>query len=108
MYSNSFGIYNKSYSLILGAISEIPEIEKAIIFGSRAMGDYKMGSDIDIAIFGADLNFAITTRLQGKLNERLPIPYFVDVVHYETLNNEALKKHIADEGKVIFRRMETE
>ncbi|MFA6402584.1 MAG: hypothetical protein WCX31_13335 [Salinivirgaceae bacterium] len=40
--------------------------------------------------------------MHGKLNDQLPIPYFVDVVNYNTIELEALKQHIRDEGKEIF------
>ena len=101
---NSFGIYHKSYSLIIKAISECPQIEKAIIFGSRAMGNYKKGSDIDIAIVGAEINYEITSRLNGKLNEQLPIPYYIDVVNFNTINNDELRQHILEDGKTCYEK----
>ena len=102
--NNRFGIYDKSYSLILEALTNFPEIEKAVIFGSRAMGNNKKGSDIDIAIFGEKINFETTSRLHGQLNEVLSIPYFTDVVNFNTIDNNELKKHILDKGIVFFRK----
>ena len=102
--NNNFGIYDKSYSLILNSFREFPAIEKAVIFGSRAMGNYKKGSDIDIAILGKDVNFETTSRLHGKLNEELPIPYFVDVVNFNTIDVEELKTHIIERGKLIYEK----
>ena len=99
---NEFGIYDKSYDLILGEISKYPAIEKAVIFGSRAMGDYKKGSDIDIAVFGKKIDRDMILTLHSNLNEILPVPYYVDVVHFETLNSEPLKKHILEKGKLIY------
>lgn len=100
--NNNFGISEKSYILLIEAIIGFPEIEKAVIFGSRAMGNYKPGSDIDLAIFGKNITFETISRLHGKLNEQLPIPYFVDVVNYTVIELESLKQHILDEGKEIF------
>ena len=102
--NNKFGLYENSYRLILETISNTHKVERALIFGSRAMGNYKKGSDIDIAIFGKGLDFETTSRLHGKLNERLPIPYFIDVVNFETLTNKELKEHILKEGKLLFER----
>ncbi len=102
--SNVFGIYEKSYELLIGAIKDIPEIEKAIIFGSRAMGNYKQGSDIDIAIIGTMFNDEMLKRLHGKLNEQLPIPYFIDIVNYNSIQIKELKEHIDKEGRDIFKR----
>lgn len=59
-----FGIASKSYELILGAISEVKEIEKAAIYGSRAIGNYKQGSDIDIVLFGKDITPEIILKLK--------------------------------------------
>jgi len=47
----SFGISNKSMSIIINILRQKKEIEKASIFGSRSMGNYKNGSDIDLAIY---------------------------------------------------------
>ncbi len=77
-------------------------IDKAYIFGSRAMENYKEGSDIDIAIFGEEVDFDTTNRLRGELNENLPIPYFFDAVNFKTIDNEELKKHILEKGKPIY------
>ena len=102
--NNSFGISEKSYLLILEALIKFPEIEKAMIFGSRAMGNYKKGSDIDIAVFGEKISFEITSKLHGFLNEELPIPYFTDVINFSTIDNKELKKHILEKGIVIYRK----
>jgi len=101
---NNFGIYEKSYSLIIGSFNKYTEIEKVYIFGSRAMGNYKPSSDIDIAIVGADIDFEITSSLYRKLNEELPIPYFIDVVNFNTIEVEELKTHILNEGIVVYER----
>ncbi len=87
------------------ALTEYPQIEKAIIFGSRAMGNYKRGSDIDLAIMGKEITFEITSRLHGKLNEQLSIPYIVDVVNFNNIDNEQLRHHILNEGKIFFEQV---
>jgi predicted nucleotidyltransferase len=102
--NNSFGIYRQSFNLLTESVKKFPEIEKAVIFGSRAMGNYKKGSDIDLAIFGQKVNFDITSRLSGLLNEELPIPYYTDVLNFNTIENEELKQHILTEGKVLYKK----
>ena len=99
---DNFGLLERDLKNILIGLKQFDKIEKAVIFGSRAMGNYKKASDIDIAVFGKDITFKILSKLNYKLNEELPIPYFIDTLHFETTKNENLKKHILQEGKVIF------
>ena len=96
------GLLEKDIENILKAISQFPEIEKLIIFGSRAMGNYKTGSDVDLAVFGKNVSDKTIKRLSDLLNEELPLPYFFDVVDYNAITNKDLKKHIDIEGKEIF------
>ncbi len=102
--NNNFGIYKNSFLEIINELHKYHELEKAVIFGSRAMGNYKKGSDIDIAIFGKNITFEILSKLNYELNEELPIPYFIDVIHFETTENKELQKHILTEGAVIYQR----
>jgi len=77
---NSFGLRERDLKHIRVALFAYEKIQNAVIFGSRAMGNYKKASDIDIAIFGKDIKRNIVGRLSGLLNYELPIPYFVEVV----------------------------
>lgn len=91
---NPFGISDKSYQLLTETLMECPQIEEVIIFGSRAMGNYKQGSDIDLALKGSNCTPGFILDLKGYINEELPIPYYVDIVHYDTIRNVELKEHI--------------
>jgi predicted nucleotidyltransferase len=99
----SHGLKKRDVEFILTAVKQFPEIEQAIIFGSRALGNYKRGSDVDIAVIGKELTDKTITRLSALLNEDLPLPYFFDVVSYEKLKNEALKKHIDSKGYIVYK-----
>lgn len=97
-----FGLLERDVEYILSAIKLFPEIEKAVIFGSRAMGNFKSGSDIDIACYGKEVNIQITEKLRSKLNEDVPIPYFVDVLHADSLKNADLIAHIESVGITLY------
>jgi len=101
---NAYGISEQSYKWILDAISQCPVIEEVYLFGSRAKGTYKKGSDIDLAVKGRDCTSAIALDLQTLLNEKLPIPYMVDVVDYGSLTHQELREHIQRVGVVIYRK----
>lgn len=97
-----FGIPDKSMQMITEAIANFDTIEKAFFYGSRAIGNYKNGSDVDIAIKGENITYNNVVRLSSILNQELPLPYFFDVTHYESLQNDELKKHIDDVGVLIY------
>ncbi len=101
-----FGLIDRDIEYIKEAISQFETIEKAIIFGSRAMGNYKKGSDVDIAIFGKQITREVIFKLNDYLNETSPLPYFFDIIHYEDILNDNVKKHIDDEGKIVFQRIQ--
>lgn len=98
---NTFGISEKSYMLLLQVLKQIPDIEKVIIFGSRAKDTCHKGSDIDLAISGPKLSVASALEISAILNEREPLPYHVDVVHYESIENKSLRDHIDRVGQII-------
>lgn len=93
-----FGISEKSYRLICDAFAQFPELEKVFIFGSRAKGNYRPGSDIDLAIEGKLCTKKTAYKLSVLLNEKLPIPYHVDVVCLNELDQNSLKEHIQRVG----------
>ncbi len=99
---NAFGISDKSYQLILTALEKYPQVEEAIVFGSRAKGKYKKGSDIDLAIKGDQCNERVAANVNAYLNEELPVPYHVDIVYYDGLEHAELKEHIDRIGKIFY------
>jgi predicted nucleotidyltransferase len=96
-----FGLNETDSNHIKEAISHYPEIDQAIIFGSRAKGNYNSGSDIDIALKGNNLSNEILFKLRDELTEQLPLPYFFDLVIYNTITNKELIQHIDRAGKEI-------
>ncbi|SHJ86996.1 Predicted nucleotidyltransferase [Geosporobacter subterraneus DSM 17957] len=100
----NFGLSESDIAYIIGVIRSVEEIDKAVIFGSRAKGNYKPGSDIDIAIYGEKITFDTLATLHSMLEERGPLPYFFDVVNYSQLKHRELKEHIDRVGKIIFQR----
>lgn len=95
------GLTEADINHIRAAMKQFPEIEQAVIFGSRAKGTHKKASDVDLAIKGRSVTPETIQRLHFLLNEELPLPYFFDVVHYESLENRLLVEHIDRVGKSI-------
>jgi predicted nucleotidyltransferase len=99
-----FGLRTEDLDYIKTVLSQFPEIEKAAIFGSRAKGTFKPGSDIDLAVWGDDIDLTTIARLHALLEEEGPLPYFFDVVDYTHLGHPALREQIDRTGKAIFGR----
>lgn len=97
-----FGLTQKDVTLMCESFKRFPEIEEVVIFGSRAMGNYKKGSDVDITVKGDKVTYDTVARLNAVLNEELPIPYVIDVLDYGSIKNKALLKHIRIYGKELY------
>ena len=81
-----------------------PFVDEVILFGSRAKGNYKKGSDIDLAIKGVNFSARLALDLKSHINEELPIPYMVDIIDYNSLEQEGLKEHIDRVGIVFYKK----
>ncbi len=97
-----FGLIDKDIEYIQKAFAKHHTIERVSIFGSRAMGNYKKASDVDLAIFAKEIDKETLCEVYDDLNEVYPLPYYFDLVIYDELKNENLKKHIDDVGKDIY------
>ncbi|GHU53966.1 hypothetical protein FACS1894132_07670 [Clostridia bacterium] len=91
-----FGLSKKQLLLISEKLKS-ENVKKAVIFGSRAKGNYRLNSDIDIAVFGVS-NLG---KLISELDE-LPLPYKFDVVSYENIYHGPLREHIDRVGVIIY------
>ena len=98
---NKYGISATNGKWITDILSQFAEVQESILFGSRAKGNFKPGSDIDLAVKGPvskDTLSALLTAFEESL-----LPYFVDVVIYEHITNEALREHIDRVGISIYK-----
>ena len=99
---NEYGLREKDMDYMYRLFRSMPAVEKVILFGSRATGSFEKGSDIDIAIAGKLVTLKDIARVHSLLEEESPTLLGFDVVHYNTLKNEALRKEIDENGRVIF------
>jgi uncharacterized protein len=96
------GLTHEDIQLIVNEISAYKEIKKAVIFGSRAKGNYKHGSDVDICIMGDQVTLHHLASLSWKLNEETNLPWHFDILVYDDLTNQDLKEHINRVGIQIY------
>lgn len=98
------GLRQQDLNEIITLFQRYPAIEEAILFGSRAKGNYKKGSDVDIAVKGVAIDHALLATLSFLLNEESATPYFYDIIHFDTISEKELLEHINRVGKKIYIR----
>jgi predicted nucleotidyltransferase len=99
-----FGLRQTDINSIKNALARYPEVEKAILYGSRAKGNYKTASDIDLTLIGAALNSKIMNHLEWQIDDLL-LPYTFDISIMSQISNPDLIAHIERVGKVIYERI---
>ena len=97
-----FGLKDNEINALRETLASIPEVEEAIIYGSRARGTNKVASDIDITLKGRGLTYLQLALLDAKIDD-LYLPYFVDLSLFSMLKNADLIDSIEREGKVLYR-----
>jgi len=102
MSDGKFGLSEKLLKFMEDIFKLKPQVERVLIYGSRAKGNYSKGSDIDITIVAPEMNFSEYLRLYSML-EDLEIPYRLDVTKYEMLEDN-IKEHIKRVGQEIYNR----
>ncbi len=98
-----FGLKEEVIENMQNVFSSFPEVEQVVIYGSRAKGNYKAGSDLDITVKGNDLNLSKLNNIVLKLDD-LMLPYIIDISLYNQINNPDLIDHIDRVGIIFYQR----
>jgi predicted nucleotidyltransferase len=98
-----FGLKKNIIDEINNIFSEFPEVETAIIYGSRAIAKCRPGSDIDLTFKGKNLNLKIINKISLKLDD-LFLPYTFDLSVFDQIENEDLIEHINRSGIVFYKQ----
>jgi len=96
-----FGLKEATIIAMNSVFAGHSEIEKAVIYGSRAMGNYRNGSDIDLTLLGDSLTYTQLSRIETQIDELL-LPYSVDLSLFNHLDNPDLIEHIKRVGKIFY------
>lgn len=103
--SDNFGLSNRDIQSIRDIFKKYPDVLLVHIFGSRSKGNYKPGSDIDLAIMNKGVSFNTLLKLNNEFEES-SLPYKVDLADFNTLTNPDFVDHIVRVGKIFFQREE--
>ncbi|MDD2760362.1 MAG: nucleotidyltransferase domain-containing protein [Methylomonas sp.] len=96
-----FGLKPHTISAIQRVFAKHPKIERAVLYGSRAKGNYRPGSDIDLTLFGESLSYAELCRIETEIDDLL-LPYTLDLSLYDQIDNADLREHILRVGLVFY------
>ena len=98
-----YGLSETDLKDIVAVFESNLRIYSVILFGSRAKGTYNPGSDIDLALKGDNLN--LNDILEASLLlEELFLAFKYDLIIYDRIKEDALRKHIDTSGKILFER----
>lgn len=97
-----YGLTDEVMSKILLSIKKVPQIDEAILYGSRAMGTFRDGSDIDLTLVGKGLSLKTQNNLAMILDDEL-LPYIFDISILDQISNKDLLDHIKRVGISIYK-----
>lgn len=97
------GLREEEVNAINRILSATAGVEKAVLYGSRAKGNYRPGSDIDLVLKGEQLNHNDLLAIEIALDNLL-LPYEIDLSLFHHIDNADLIAHIDRVGKVVFQR----
>lgn len=98
-----FGLKEETILKITSVFEKFPQIEKAVLYGSRAKGNFKKGSDIDLTLIGENLDLTLINKIENEIDELL-LPYTFDISIYHQLDNSELINHIYRVGKTFYQK----
>lgn len=100
---DKFGLSLRDLECIHSILNKYSNIRTVVLFGSRAKGNFKSGSDIDLAVMDSDIPEETLIKILNDFKES-DLPYFVDLVSFQSLQQNELKDHISRVGVLFFER----
>ena len=98
-----YGLNAETVAQIHGVLARYPEVEQALLYGSRAKGNYRDGSDIDLCLVGETLTLTQLLKIENELDDLL-LPYKIDLSLFHALDNPELIDHIRRIGVAFYNR----
>lgn len=99
----AYGLPATTLEKIRSILIQHPEVSKAVLYGSRAKGNYKNGSDIDLTLHGRDLTPETLAQIADELDNLL-LPYTIDLSIFEQLTDADFIEHIQRVGSIFYEK----
>ncbi len=98
-----YGLKAATIKNINSIFKKFDEVEKVVLYGSRAMGNYREGSDIDVTLFGNKLNDTILSEIKFAFDDSY-LPYKFDISIFTEISNPNLVDHIKRVGVTFYEK----
>ena len=98
-----WGLTQRDCEVIRGILAKVAHVDRAVLFGSRAMGMFGRASDIDLALEGKNLEWEDILSLRSEFEES-PLPFDVDLVIRAEIVNPELEKQIKKHGRMFYEK----
>lgn len=98
-----YGLKKTTIDSIQRVFEKYPQVEKVILYGSRAKGNYRNGSDIDLTLIGSALDLSLLFKIESALDHLL-LPYKIDLSVLRQIENQELLDHIGRVGVVFYEK----
>ena len=98
-----YGLKEKHINAINNVFKKYTEIQQAILYGSRAKGNYRNGSDIDLSLKGKTLTLSLLFKIEIELDDLL-LPYKIDLSIYHKRESSDLINHIKRVGIIFYEK----
>jgi uncharacterized protein len=99
-----FGLSDTVIEKLTSVLSRYPEVDKAVMYGSRAKGNFRPGSDIDLTLHGGGLSLTILRKIENELDDLL-LPYKIDLSIFEQISDRNVSDHIDRAGVVFYEKL---
>lgn len=97
------GLTEKAVAQIHAVLAKHPEVEKATLYGSRAKGNYRPGSDVDLTLLGDGVTQTILGQIQTELEDGL-LPYRFDLSVFSQITHADILEHIQRVGVIFYEK----
>ena len=98
-----FGLKEATINKIIAVFAKYTQIDKILLYGSRAKGNYRNGADIDLTLIGDQLNYSQLSGIESDIDD-LFLPYSFDISIFKDIDNPDLVEHINRVGVVLYEK----
>jgi predicted nucleotidyltransferase len=101
------GLKQNTIDKVTSVFAKYPLIERVVLYGSRAKGNYQNGSDIDLTIISDNISQKDLHKIENEIDDLL-LPYTFDISIFSNIKNDSLIDHIKQVGLDFYMKTKPE